>query len=235
MALAAGDWINERAQKADLAVARLAIDKDVTTLYFNALERLAVKECRIAKIQTISKQLQNTSEAWMGFHTRVKQSSISGTIKGVLRSPFREYPSRSWEAAKVRGLLKHIELEQRQVLEDVFIIAPIAIELQHTIFIKQSQIKALLLDTPLTPSDRLRYFDVLAEIDASSSLLDAGLQATLRNLRTTLVHIAPNTLSEFYDNLRVANMDGPEAYGDCFVPIILPNVDLTPLAVSANS
>lgn len=234
MALAAGDWINERAQKADLAVARLSIDKDATTLYFNALERLAVKECRITQIQTISKLLQDTSKVWVGIRTRVKQSPISGTIEGVLHSPFRDYPSRSWQAAKVRGLLKHIELEQRQALEDVFIIAPIAIELQHTIFIKQSQIKALLLDTPLTPSDRLRYFDVLAEIDAASSLLDVGLLAALGTLESTLLHIEPATLSEFYDDLRVANAIGPKNYGNCFVPITLPNVDLTPLTVSAN-
>ena len=159
MALAARDWINERAQKADLAVARLTIDKDVTTLYFNALERLAVKECRITQIQTISKKLQD----------------------------------------------------------------------------KQSQIKALLLDTPLTPSDRLRYFDVLAEIDAASSLLDVGLLTTLRTLETTVLHIAPATLSEFYDNLRVTNAIGPKNYGNCFVPITLPNVDLTPFAMVTNS
>lgn len=229
MALAAGDWINERAQKADLEVARLTIDKDVTTLYFNALERLAVKECRIAQIQNIAKKLQETNQTWVGLRNSVKQSAISGTIDGVLRSPFRDYPSRSWEAAKLRGLLKHIEPEQRQALEDAFMIAPIATELQYAIFVKQSQIKALLLDLELTTSDRLRYFDILAEIDSASSLLDGGLQATMGNLKMTLVQLAPNTLSEFYDSLRDANANGLEAYGDCFVPITLPNVDLTPL------
>lgn len=79
------------------------------------------------------------------------------------------------------------------------------------------------------------FIVVLGEIDAASSLLDLGLQATLRNLRATLVYIAPSTLSEFYDNLRVANAIGPKNYGNCFVPITLPNVDLTPFAMVTNS
>lgn len=50
-----------------------------------------------------------------------------------------------------------------------------------------------------------------------------------------MVKIAPDTLSEFYDRLRVANANDPFAYGDCFAPITLPNVDLTPMLEDSNT
>lgn len=58
----------------------------------------------------------------------------------------------------------------------------------------QSQLKALLLALNITPSDRLKYFDILAQIDSASSLLEAGTQAVLSSMDTAMEQIAPETL-----------------------------------------
>jgi len=227
MALAAGEWLGARAQKADLAVAKLAIDEDLAKIYANSLERVAVKDCRIAQVQSIANKLENMDEPWTGIRP-ISAHSISGTLEGVMRSPFRSWRSGSWEAAKARGLLNHMEEGQRQALEDAFFIVPTAIDQQTTIFNKQSLLKALTLETVLTPSDRLRYYDVLAEIDAASALLETGSEFTITYMETAFVEVAPATLTTFHDDLREINALGSLGYGDCYSPITLPNVDLTP-------
>ena len=232
MALAAGEWLNARAQKADLAVARLAIDEDLAVVYSSALERLAVRQCRIEQVQSIAKKLRNTDEPWAGVHARTAaQSSITGSLDGIIRSPFRLWPSGAWEAAKARGLLNHMEPDQRRALENAFFVTPIAISTQNTIFNKQSQLKALSLAIDLTPSDRLRYYDVLAEVDAASALLESGSEFTVTFMETAFVEIAPATLAAFHDDLREINAEGATGYGECFEPITLPNVDLTPASL----
>ena len=228
MALAAGEWLSARSQKADLAVARLAIDEDLSVIYFNALERLALKECRIARVQDIADQLKNMDEPWTGIPVYANNSAILGSLDGVMRAPFRTWPLGSWEAAKSRGLLNHMHEEQRGAIEGAFIIAAIAADLQNTIFNKQSLLKALALEMELTPSDRLRYYDVLAEIDAASALLEVGAEYIITDIEIAFEQVAPTTLAAFHDYLRDTNTAGPAGYGECYKPITLPNVDLTP-------
>lgn len=228
MALAAGEWLNTRAQKADLAIARSVIHEETSYLYGNALERLALKECRIAQVQNIANRLKTMDEPWTGIPAYENNSAIGGDLDGVMRSPFRSWSFGSWEAAKARGLIDHMAEDERTVLEDAFIIAPIVAELQSTIFNKQSLLKALTLETELTPSDRLRYYDVLAEIDAASALMESGAAYIIADMEAALEQISPTTLAAFYDNLRDTNSEGPTGYGDCYQPITLPNVDLTP-------
>lgn len=228
MALAAGEWLSMRAQKADLAVARLAIDQEMSDIYHNALERLALKECRIAQVQRLANKLKNMDEPWTGLPAYPNSSAILGSLDSVMRSPFRPWRSGSWEAAKARGLLNHMEEAQRQALENTFFIVPIAIELQNTIFSKQSLLKALTLEADLTPADRLRYYDVMAEIDAASALLEEGSEYTIADMEATIAQFAPETLAAFHDSLRETNAEGPVGYGDCYTPITLSNVDLIP-------
>jgi len=228
MALAAGEWLNTRAQKADLATARLAINEDLAIIYANALERLALKDCRIAQVQSIADQLKTMDQPWTGIPAFANNSAILGNLDGVMRSSFRSWPSGSWEAAKSRGLLTHMKDDQRQAIEGAFTMVPIAVDLQNTIFQKQSLLKALTLEADLTPSDRLRYYDVLAEVDAASALLEIGSGNTIIHMETTFEQVAPETLAVFHDYLRETNAVGPLAYGDCYHPITLPNVVLTP-------
>lgn len=230
MALAAGEWLSARSQKADLAVARLAINEELSTIYHNALERRALKECRIAQVRSIAEQLENMDEPWTGLPAYTNSSAILGSLDSVIRSPFRPWPSGSWEAAKARGLLNHMEEDHRQALENAFFIVPIAVDHQNTIFSKQSLLKALTLEAELTPSDRLRYYDVLAEIDAASALLESGTEYVIADMEAIIAQFAPQTLAAFHNSLRETNAGGPVGYGDCYQPITLPNVDLTPVS-----
>jgi hypothetical protein len=68
----------------------------------------------------------------------------------------------------------------------------------------------------------------LAEIDAASALLESGAGYIIADMEVALEQIAPATLATFYDSLRDTNAEGQTGYGDCFQPITLPNVDLTP-------
>ena len=234
MALAAGEWLSARSQKADLNVARMAIHEDMSVIYANALERLALKDCRIAQTQNIAAHLKNMDEPWTGIPPLANNSAILGSLDGVMRSSFRSWPSGAWEAAKSRGLLYHMNEGQRQAIERAFTIAPIAVDLQNTIFNKQSLLKALTLKTELTPSDRLRYYDVLSEIDATSALLEIGSVNTIVDMETAFENVAPATLEAFHNFLRETNTTGPVGYGDCYQPITLPNVDLTPASSGAT-
>lgn len=231
MALAAGEWLNTRAQKADLVTAKLTIHEEMTYLYANALERLALKDCRVDQVQTIADRLKNMDEPWTGMPAFANNSAIGGSLEGVMRSPFRSWQFGSWEAAKARGLIDHMTKDERQVIEGPFIIAPIVVEFQSTIFNKQALLKALTLDTELTSSDRLRYYDVLAEIDAASALLEGGAGFMITDMDAALGSVSPKTLAAFHNILRETNAEASTAYGECYQPITLPNVDLSPASL----
>ena len=123
VALAAGEWANARAVKADLKSAETNIHAELYDNYINALERMAVKECNIIQIRQIADRLKNTDDPWAPVAPYGNGGDLAGALGAILRSPYRgAWRTGAWAAAGDSGLLIYMEPERRNVLSDLSLI-----------------------------------------------------------------------------------------------------------------
>ena len=227
VALAAGEWINARAVRADLQRAETTIHAELYTNYLNALERIAVKDCNAAQIRQLADRLKNTDDPWVPVVPYANGGDLAGALGAILRSPYRgEWRTGAWAAAGDSGLLIYMEPERRNVLSDTFSVAETLTGYQDAIFKKQAELKALMIATELSPADRLRYYDVLAEIDAASALTEVGAEYVIRNVEGLDVSLDLEFERQFLEDIDARNRLGLEVYGDCFETITVPDKEI---------
>ena len=222
VALAAGEWMSARALKSDLKSAEVNIHAELYSNYLNALERLAVKDCYGRQIREVADQLKDTEKPWMPLEPFPARGGMAGALGSVLRTPYRgAWQTRAWQAASDGNLLIHMDPERRNALSDAFSISETIGGYQDSIFTKQSELKALMIATELSATDRLRYYDILAEIDAASALIGAGSEALISIVENLDVSLNHEFEQQFLDDLASRNKAGFEVYGDCFVTMTL--------------
>ncbi len=228
VALAAGEWINARAVKADLERAEATIHNELYSNYLNALERIAVKECRAVQILDLAERLKNSDEPWTPMERFANSGEMGGALGAVLRAPYRGWHAGAWRTASDSGLLIHMDPARRDVLSEVFSVSETLGRHEDAIFMKQSQLKALMIASEMSAADRLRYFDVLAEIDAASALIEVGAEYLIQPLEDLDVSLTPEFERQFLENFESRNRLGREVYGDCFKPMVLPVREAAP-------
>lgn len=223
VALAAGEWVNTRAAKADLKIAERAIHVELHINYLNALERMAVKECNAVQIRQIAQALTNSDEPWKPLRTPLSDQGMSGELGNILRTPYRgTWPNDAWEAAGDSNLLSHMDPERRNDISGIFSVSATVSGYQDNVFQKAAELKSLLVATELSAADRLRYYDALAEIDSSGALIEVGAAYVINNVERLNIALDTQSNQQFQDDVEEMNKLGYEAYGECFEPIVLP-------------
>lgn len=228
VALAAGEWLNARAVKADLKRAEITIHAAVYYNYLNALERIAVKACTAAQIRQVADRLKRHEETWMPVEPISVGGDMAGALGTVLRSPYRGWSTDAWKTAGDSGLLIYMDPERRDVLSGIFVVSETLGEHEDSIFKQQSELKALMIASELSSADRLRYYDVLAEIDAASALIEVGAEFVIQDTESLDISLDPEFEETFLENVASRNRLGLEVYGDCFEPMVLPGTEGTP-------
>ena len=72
-------------------------------------------------------------------------------------------------------------------------------EIQYEIYIIESSMQTLFHPVEMTPSDRLRYYDVLTQADARSAKMELTAEQLIENIET-------NNLVVFSDEDRVTQL-----------------------------
>ena len=228
VALAAGEWLNARAVKADLQRAEVTIHREVYSNYLNALERMAVQDCNAIQIRQLAEKLTNTDEPWVPVEPFPETGDMSGALGAILRAPYRGWPTDAWKTASDSGLLIYMNPERRDVLSAIFVISEILGGHEDNIFKKQSELKALMIASKLSASDRLRYYDILAEIDSASALMEVGAEYVIQGTENLEIAPDPEFEKQFLEDVGSRNKLGLEVYGDCFELMVLPDTEGTP-------
>ncbi|MEO0694614.1 MAG: hypothetical protein AAFY84_00815 [Pseudomonadota bacterium] len=228
VALVAGEWLNTRAVKADLQRAEVTIHREVYTNYLNALERMAIQDCNAIQIRQLADKLTNTDEPWVPVEPYPEAGDIEGALGGILRAPYRGWPTDAWKTASDSGLLIYMNPERRGALSDILTISEILSGHEDNIFKKQSELKALMIASELSASDRLRYYDILAEIDAASALMEVGAEYVIQGTESLEIALDPEFEATFLENVASRNRLGPQVYGDCFELMVLPGTEGAP-------
>ena len=208
-----------------MAVAETALQSDLLSNYYNAKERLAIANCRVKSYQAMAAQLLAAGENWTGIARAADEGSHRAALPVAFRSPNRVWGSRVWEAELGRGTFNQMADERKDALEVVFTLAKDAEQLQTDIYALQARSKVLAVDTTLGRSDRLRYYDMLAEMDEKSGLLEVVAEQMIRLIEEIGIEIPlkyrPIVLKEVTSSVE----ESKAIYGDCYQPQKWPVLD----------
>lgn len=148
-----------------------------------------------------------------------ESESFRRELPDLLRAPIRSWGSRNWEAGLARGTFDQMEEEQRSRLDSIFHVAKAAQRFQQDIYTLQGQMKTLAVTTTIGQSDRLRYYDMLGELDAKSGMLEHISSQIIENIETQNIVLSDADIQSGLESLARFNDRGRAAYGECFLPI----------------
>ena len=227
------NWNEAQSERAELARAEIALQADLGRNYFNAAERVSLTECRMAQLSGLADRLLAPGDVWEGMPRNAPDTLFLRAIEPVLRSPNRIWGSRIWQAGLARGTFNQMEANQRQDLDVLFEQTEHANALQENIHALQARLKLLGRTTELSRTDRLRYFDIISEIDENSVYIEVISGQIIDQIEQIGVSLDEATKPEWREILAESNTARKDIYGACAKPIILPfledsEVEVTP-------
>ena len=223
-------WLSDRQQRADMAIAENALQTDLVLNYLTAKEQLAVAGCRKDAYQAIAAQLLEPGDAWTPMPRPVSDDEvIEQILSPVLRSPHRIWGSRTWDAELARGTFAQMAPERRDTLDLLFKQTRHAEELQRAIYALEGRLKLLAVTTTISQSERRRYYEILGELDDKSATADLISQQTIRFIEAVGLFTIPEALSveagDLGEFLKQYHERGQSIYGTCYTPFEMPLLD----------
>lgn len=222
LALSAQQWLGDRQQRAELERIERGLRNDLANLYFLAQEQYAIAECRRAAYRELGQLLLQPNLSWPGAPGANSDDPNSGpkAFPSVFQSQYRLWTSSTWDATVESGALNQMDVQRRRNLADLFGLGVTAANAQREIYDLQNQLGVLANPLQLTQSDRLRYYDILAEADGASAMLEAAVQQIIYNIESeTLLVLDARELTATDAYLSEANAELKKSYGDCVTPM----------------
>ena len=220
------NWSEKRQETAELTRTEMALQDDLSRNYFNAAERIALTDCRIAQLRDLADRLLTPGEDWAGMARRDSNDPLRA-IDSVLRSPSRQWGSRIWQAGLARGTFNQMEAERRRDLDLLFQQTKNANSLEDDIQTLQARLKLLGRTTALSRTDRLRYFDIISEIDEKSVFFELISGQILNQAEQIGIRVDDERKLELRDIIAESNVRREDVYGTCAKPIMLPFLEET--------
>lgn len=225
VAMMGQQWLSDRHQRADMALAETALERDLLGNYMYAKERLSVSDCRVQAYQAITAQLLEPGESWTGMPRSRASNELKTALPLVLRSPSRIWGSPTWDAALARGTFNQMDDERRSELDGIFRQTRNVDHLERDIHTLQGRLKTLAVSTVIGQSDRLRYYDMLGELDDKSAYLEAIVSQIIGAIELVGIDLSSADRQDAYQYLKQFNENGISVYGDCYVPAQWPIID----------
>ena len=220
------NWSESQSERAELARTEIALQNELSRNYFNAAERVSLTDCRTAQLRDLADRLLAPDDVWEGM-PRLDSNALPRAIEPVLRSPSRVCGSRIWKAGLERGTFSQMEAERRRELDIIFEQTERVNALQDEIRALQGRLKLLGRTTELSRTDRLRYFDIISEIDEYSVFLELIAGQIMGGIEQIGVSLDEATKSEIREFLTERNIAREAIYGACAKPITLPFLEET--------
>ena len=220
------NWNEAKSERIELARTEIALQNELSRNYFNAAERVSLTDCRTAQLRGLADRLLAPGDVWEGM-PRLGSNALPRAIEPVLRSPSRVWGSRIWKAGLERGTFSQMEAERRRELDMIFQQTERVNALQDEIRALQGRLKLLGRTTELSRTDRLRYFDIISEIDEYSVFLELIAGQIMGGIEQIGVSLDEATKSEIREFLTERNIAREAIYGACAKPITLPFLEET--------
>lgn len=216
------EWNEDRAARAKLGRVEEVLQRDLFSIYANAKERIAVAGCRQQAYQMIAAKLLAPGETWAGMPRADTDNVFDRMLPTLLRSPHRNWEARTWKAELAQGTFNLMDDDRRLLLDQTFKQAETAERLQVDIYELQGRLKVLAVSTDIPQSDKLRYYDLLGELDEKSALLELIAEQIITSIETVGVNIPVGARQSLSDELVSDLAYTREVYGACYVPAAYP-------------
>lgn len=215
-------WLADRQLKSQMIQAEAALQSDLAANYFFAKERVALAACRMEALQAVAGRLLEPGEEWIGMPREDEGNIAVYALPVLLRSPSRPWAYRNWIAGLSRGTFDHMDQERRELLDVTFAYAASIEELENEIHALQGRLKVLAVSTRLGPSDRLRYYDALGEIDVKSAILEIKAGQIAAVIEEVGIVLTDEERRDYLETLSEQSQSSRDIYGDCFKPATYP-------------
>lgn len=219
VALMGQQWLADRQQARDLERAETLIRTDLFINYIWAKERLSIQPCRTEAYKALGERLLEQGDRWTGMPRARTDDNITNVLPTVLRSPSRPWGSTTLNAELTRGTLNGMDDDRRDRLIRLFEQTKKAEGVQDGIQILQARLKVLANDIPISPEDRLRYYDVLAELDDRSAMLEIMSGQNIAAIEELGIHFPEDRRLDALGDAAWLTEQGKEIYGDCYLPV----------------
>ena len=217
------NWNERREADVNLERAEAAIKAEVYLNYVNLKERVALTQCRKESLRNLGQRLMEPGDDWERIYRDVEDTPEGPAFRSVLRSPNRPWMTSVWDAELARGSLNNMEQDKWIALEGVYGVIKYVEVLQEKIQTSQNQLIALAHTTQLSQADRLRYFDVVSELDINSYWMEFTAGQAIEAIENPEFGLNVNARELFSaDELKQLNDLSLERYGTCYSPVILP-------------
>lgn len=218
-------WNENRQAREKLERVEEVLQGDLFLTYLSAKERISVAPCRKQALQSISVRLLEPGGPWTGLAREGEASVYPTALPNLLRSPHRPWGSRIWNAELEQGTFNQMEDRRRDLIDSIMRQAELAQDLQLEIYALQGRFKVLAVSTDIPASDRLRYYDMLGELDDRSALLEVFSGQIITRIEMVGIDASAEDVSAFPNAISAQNEYGARVYGDCYIPITSPMLD----------
>lgn len=229
VALMGQQALSDRQARADYDRAFLDLREAIDGVYYTSKERVGLTECRKSRYRELGAQLMQTDVPWPGMPREYGAlGGIDTVFLRVTRSPQRLWTSALWDAELAKGTFNMMDEDKRNELAGVFASGHlIEQKFQFNVSDMEANLQALAYPLDLSPSDRLRYYDLLTRADAASAAMElVALQNVERFEKMGfLIPINPQEATERSEDLAEQNERLSTVYGDCFALIVYPYLD----------
>lgn len=235
-ALLAEQWISERQKRVNLQEVELNLKTELISNYFAANERLSLTNCRVEQLRDLGDRLLQPAGAWEPVQRSEEDLEARLAYASVLRSPNRVWGSTIWKDELGRGTFNTWSNDRRILVDSVFRLTDQANKLQNDILKGEARLKTLAQVTELSRSQRLRYFDIVAEIDQYGYALEIMSGQIVRAIEMYTFDFTEEERDQVLNWVEFSNQNGSKIYGECRKPISFQILeDVTPESDETSS
>lgn len=218
-------WNENRQAREKLERVEEVLQGDLFLTYLSAKERISIGPCRQQALLSTSERLLEPGGPWAGLPREGDTSIYPTALLNLLRSPYRPWGSRVWNAELGQGTFNLMEDGRRDLIDSIMRQSGLAQDLQSEIYALQGRLKVLAVSTDIPKSDRLRYYDMLGELDDRSALLEVLSGQIVSSIDSVGIDASAEDVSAFPNRLSDQNEYAARVYGDCYIPITTPLLD----------
>lgn len=229
----AGEWSQGRLERLDLARAERDINNEISEVYIYDYGRLAIAPCRKARYAELAALLLAPDPNWLGSPGPYGDGMLTKhrVLPPALRSSMRPWDSLAWDTELRKGTLDRMDPQKRRLLSSHYESMKSIASLQEDIYKIESRLQVLSHPVEMTMSDRLRYYDVLAEADAQSAGLELLAEQIIDHTEQGgLLTLSGDERLALQESLGTTNASRDAVYGDCVEPAELPVLQNEPAA-----
>ena len=219
------NWNERREADVNLERAEAAIQAEVYLNYINLKERVALTQCRKESLRDLGQRLLEPGDDWERVYRDAEDTPEGPAFRSVLQSPNRPWKTSVWDAELARGSLNNMEQDKWIALDAVYGVIKYVEVLQEKIHTSQNQLVALAHTTQLSQTDRLRYFDVVSELDQNSYWMEFTAGQAIEAIENHAFSFNENADLFSADALKQRNDRALVRYGTCYSPVILPSLE----------